>query len=130
MSRISIFLSVCMFVSFSVSKSLSFYSFPSLKLYLPVEHLVPALLRDYSLCWDHWEVVQTPHTNQALTCGTYVMKTKFSPLSPPPLKRSQNMLIGKFPFKAIWHWFFVQFWFENIQKLIFFSPYETGLSTY
>ena len=29
-------------------------------------YLVPAFLRDYSLCWDHWEVVQTPHTNQAL----------------------------------------------------------------
>ena len=25
-----------------------------------------ALLRDCSLCWDHWEVVQTQHTNQAL----------------------------------------------------------------
>ena len=28
--------------------------------------LVLTLLRDCSLCWDHWEVVQTPHTNQAL----------------------------------------------------------------
>ena len=28
--------------------------------------LVLALLRDYSLCWDHWEVVQTLHNNQAL----------------------------------------------------------------
>ena len=29
-------------------------------------YLVLALLRNCSLCWDHWEVVQTPHTNQAL----------------------------------------------------------------
>ena len=28
--------------------------------------LVLALLRDCSLCWDHWKVVQMPHTNQAL----------------------------------------------------------------
>ena len=27
---------------------------------------VLALLWDCSLCWDHWEVEQTPHTNQAL----------------------------------------------------------------
>ena len=31
-------------------------------------YLVPALLRDCSLCWDHLEVVQTPHTCQALPC--------------------------------------------------------------
>ena len=31
--------------------------------------LVPALLRDCSLRWEHLEVVQTPHTCQALTCG-------------------------------------------------------------
>ena len=29
-------------------------------------NLVLALLQDWSLCWDHWEVVQMPHTNQAL----------------------------------------------------------------
>ena len=28
--------------------------------------LVLALLGDCSLCWDHWEVVPTPYTNQAL----------------------------------------------------------------
>ena len=27
---------------------------------------VLALIRDCSLCWDHWDVVQTPHTHQAL----------------------------------------------------------------
>ena len=31
---------------------------------------VPALLRDFSLCWDHLEVVQKPHTCQALPCGS------------------------------------------------------------
>ena len=37
-------------------------------IYLFFIYLVFALLRDCSLCWDHgnWEVVQTPHTNQAL----------------------------------------------------------------
>ena len=34
--------------------------------------LVLALLRDYSLCWDRWEVVQTPHTSQALPEGSWV----------------------------------------------------------
>ena len=29
-----------------------------------------ALLRDCSLCWDHLEVVQTPHTCHALPCGS------------------------------------------------------------
>ena len=31
---------------------------------------VPVLLGDFSLCWDHLEVVQTPHTCQALPCGS------------------------------------------------------------
>ena len=34
--------------------------------------LVPALLRDCSLCWDHLEVVQTPTLDTALLSSSRV----------------------------------------------------------